>query len=192
MTLRQNDTDLDALAAQVRAVPALGDADLSRLLVAARTGDAGARTQLIEQQLAAILAGVLGRRQTGFDVFDLYQEGAVAAAIAVDEYLAHDDDGPNLRRFVTRVVERHVDTLVAAEAEVQRAAAQMLEEAELLQAAELVLRRELERMPTPTEVGAHLDWTPEHVDLVAQTIIAARESFDEEISLYLDEDDTPN
>lgn len=190
MSQRSDDTELDALAAQVRGFPVLDHSTLAGLLSEARSGVADARVRLIEQQLPAVLAAALAHRSSSVDVLDLYQEGSVAATVAVEEYVVHDGDAAGLRAYVARVVSRHLDNLIEREEEQRRADARLVDDAELLQAAELVLRRELRRPATAVEVGARLGWSAARVDEVGHMLVSAREGFDEEILQYLDEGDT--
>ena len=183
-----DDTALDALAAQVRALAPLPDEDVGALLVQARAEPAGsAAERLVEQQLGTVLAAVLARRKPELDPMDLYQEGSIAATVAVKEYTSRGGPAQGLRPYVTRVVDTFLDDVVARE-EAQRLADLLLvENVKLLEAAELTLRTRLERQPTTLELAAVLNWTPEAVELIGQSLALARQSYDAEIVPYLDD-----
>jgi DNA-directed RNA polymerase specialized sigma subunit len=186
-----DDTELDALSAQVRAFAPLPDTEVERLLgeVRAAPGGGGAAL-LVEQSLAQVLDAVLGRRATGIDVMDLYQEGSVAATVAVGEYAARGGGAAGLRTYVARVVNAFLDDVVERE-EAQRVAdALLVEQAKLAEAAELTLRRTLEREPTILELAGLLQWPPERVEVVVDALHLARARYDSEIVEYLDDDES--
>jgi DNA-directed RNA polymerase specialized sigma subunit len=185
-----DDTALDALSAQVRALAPMPDEDLGTLLVQAREEPTSTATaRLIEQQLGAVLAAVLARRTPELDPMDLYQEGSIAATVAVREYTSRGGPPEGLRPYVERVVGTFLDDVVTRQ-EAQRLADQLLvENVKLLEAAELTLRSRLEREPTTLELAAVLNWTPQAVELVADSLALARQSSDAEILPYLDDAD---
>lgn len=189
MSEHADDTELDALAAQVRSVPRLSDEEISGLISAAHDGDQEARRNLVEQQLATVLDAAMASRDTDLDVGELYQEGSVAATVAVEEYVSREGRAAGLRGYVERVVSTHLDDVVARDKARHEEEEKLIADARLVESAELVLRRELGRSPTPVEVAARLQWPPEKVEAIDQILAAARELFDEEIALYLDEDD---
>lgn len=185
-----DDTELDALAAQVRSLPPRGPEEIDRLLGEARDSPAGgAAAHLVEQSLAAVLDAVLVRRATGLDLMDLYQDGAVAATVAVGEYAARGGAAAGLRPYVARVVETFLDDVVER-AEAQRVADALLAaQAQQVEAAEVTLRHRLDREPTALEVGSLLEWSPDRTDLILALLRQARERYDSEIVEYLDDDD---
>jgi DNA-directed RNA polymerase specialized sigma subunit len=120
---------------------------------------------------------------------DLYQEGSIAATVAVREYTSRGGPPEGLRPYVERVVGTFLDDVVTRQ-EAQRLADQLLvENVKLLEAAELTLRSRLEREPTTLELAAVLNWTPQAVELVADSLALARQSSDAEILPYLDDAD---
>jgi hypothetical protein len=88
---------------------------------------------------------------------------------------------------VQKVVGAHLDDVVEREKERHAAEAKLVEDAQLVEAAELVLRREMRRMPTAVEVAARLEWPPERVEAIELMLASAREIFDGEIAQYLDD-----
>lgn len=189
MTTRfPDDTELDAIAAQVRSIAAIPTAELSRLLADARESPTGPATgRLAEQQLGAVLDAVLARRGQGVDLMDLYQEGSIAATVAVEEFAGRRGDAPGLRPYVVRVVDTFLDDVIKREAARKLADALLVEQVKLLEAAEVVLRRRLEREPTTLEVAAALEWTPDTVEVVGAVLHQARDTYDAEIVDFLDD-----
>jgi DNA-directed RNA polymerase sigma subunit (sigma70/sigma32) len=185
-----DDTELDAIAAQVRSFAPLANAELMSLLDDARlspTGDAPGR--LVEQQLGTVLDAVLARRGQGVDLMDLYQEGSIAATVAVREYATRGGPAPGLRAYVVRVVDTFLDDVIKREASQRLADAMLVEQVKLLEVAEIALRRRLEREPTTLELAAALEWMPETVEVVGAVLHQARDRFDAEIVDFLDDID---
>ncbi|MHB8718895.1 MAG: sigma-70 domain-containing protein [Candidatus Dormibacteria bacterium] len=184
-----DDTELDAIAAQVRAFPPLPDGEVGRLLAAARDAPGGSSgTRLVEHSLSRVLDAVLARRPTAADLLDLYQEGSMAAATAVAEYAARGGEAAGLGRYVDRVVSSFLDAAVERDAAQRRADEEVVRQAELAEAAEVRLRRLLEREPTPVELAAALAWPEDRVVTVMEAVRQARAAYDEEISRYLDDE----
>ncbi|MEO8898972.1 MAG: hypothetical protein ABI352_09350 [Candidatus Dormibacter sp.] len=188
-----DDTALDAIAAQVRALAPMPDEDTALLIAESRETPAGqSTTRLVEQQLGTVLAAVLDRRRPDLDVMDLYQEGSIAATVAVGEYVARGGPPAGLQPYVRRVVEDFLDDVVERETAQRVADALLVENVKLLEAADLALRDRLDREPTTLELAGALNWTPDAVEVVAASLGLAREQYDAEIVEYLDDvdDDT--
>jgi DNA-directed RNA polymerase specialized sigma subunit len=185
-----DDTELDAIAAQVRSFTPLANGQLSSLLDDARRSPTGPATgRLVEQLLGAVLDAVLAKRGQGVDLFDLYQEGSVAATVAVGEYAARGGAAPGLRAYVGRVVETFLDDVIKRAAAQQLADTLLIEQMKLLEVAEVALRRRLEREPTSLELAAALEWVPETVEVVVAALRQARAAYDADIVDYLDDVD---
>ncbi len=191
MTTRfPDDTELDAIAAQVRSFAPMPADELSRLLAEARQSPTGPATgRLVEQQLGTVLDAVLALRGQAVDLMDLYQEGSIAATVAVGEFAARGGDSSGLRAYVLRVVDTFLDDVVKREAAQKVADTLLVEQVKLLEAAEVVLRRRLEREPTSLELAAALEWMPEAVEVVGAVLHQARDTYDAEIVDFLDDID---
>lgn len=189
MGARDDDTTLDALAAHARTHPDLSAEAADRLIRAAGGGDRDARQTLVEHSLGAVLDSAVSRRDRGVELVDLYQEGSVAAVVAVEEYIARGGAGSQLGAYVRRVVDGHLDRVLAAERAASEGAARLVQDARLLEVAQLRLRDSVGHQPTETELAAALHWSPERVELVAGLLATARELFDADIVQYLDENE---
>jgi DNA-directed RNA polymerase sigma subunit (sigma70/sigma32) len=185
-----DDTELDAIASQVRSFAPLPADDVARLLDDACQSPSGPATgRLVEQQLGTVLDAVLARRGQGIDAMELYQEGSIAATVAVGEFAARRGAASGLRSYVARVVDTFLDDVVKREAAQKLADAVLVEQVKLLEAGEVVLRRRLEREPTTLELAAALEWTPETVEVVSAVLHQARDTYDAEIVDFLDDVD---
>jgi DNA-directed RNA polymerase sigma subunit (sigma70/sigma32) len=189
MGARDDDTELDALAARFHGRGGLTAAADGALLAAARRGDARAREELVDHCLRTVFAEALARRDHNIEVMELFQEGSVAAVAAVDEYLCRDAGIAGLAGHVRRMVATHLDLMVEREAEAARAAAAALRDTQLLEVAQLTLRGRLGRDPTDAELAVALGWDMSRVELVVRMLGTARELHDSEIAMYLDDID---
>jgi RNA polymerase primary sigma factor len=188
-----DDTALDAIASQVRSRDPLSDAEVGALLEQARDPSAGAaKARLVEQQLGTVLDAVLARGDSGVELMDLYQEGSIAAAVAVGEYTGGAGDPDGLRTHVARVVGSFLDEVIAREAARRIADTLLLERVALLETVEVAVRRRLEREPTTLELAAALEWTPDEVEVVSAALKQARMEDDAELVEFLDDIDDRN
>jgi DNA-directed RNA polymerase sigma subunit (sigma70/sigma32) len=183
-----DDTALDAVAAQVRSLAALDGSEVGALLEEVREAPTGPATErLVEHQLSTVLDAVLSRRDSGVDLMELYQEGSIAAAVAVGEYASRGGAAPGLRAYVIRVLDAFLDDVTKREAAQRLADTVLLERVKLLETAEVTLRRRLEHEPTILELGAALEWTTDEVEVVSAVLAQARGAYDAEIVDFLDD-----
>ena len=189
MSVREDDTELDALAAQVRARPRLSAAAVEVLIAAAVAGDPDAHAALVEHALSPVLAEAVAHRDRGVEVLDLFQEGSLAALVAVEEYVERTGNGAGFAAYIRRVVNRHLDHVIEVHEAAVAEAAELVEDTRLLDVARVALRRQTGREPTETELAAVLLWPPERVELISGILDNARSDFDSDIVQYLDDVD---
>ena len=187
MSVREDDTELDALAAQVRASPKLSTAAAEALIAAAVRGDRDAHAALIEHALSPVLAEAVAHRDRGVELLDLFQEGSLAALVAVEEYVERTGNGAGFVAYVRRVVNRHLDHVIEEHEAAVVEAAELAEDTRLLDVARVALHRQAGREPTVTELASVLLWSPERVELISGILDNARADFDSDIVQYLDD-----
>jgi DNA-directed RNA polymerase sigma subunit (sigma70/sigma32) len=187
MSVREDDTELDALAAQVRARPKLSTAAAEALIAAAVRGDRDAHAALIEHALSPVLAEAVAHRDRGVELLDLFQEGSLAALVAVEEYVERTGNGAGFVAYVRRVVNRHLDHVIEEHEAAVVEAAELAEDTRLLDVARVALHRQAGREPTVTELASVLLWSPERVELISGVLDNARADFDSDIVQYLDD-----
>ena len=187
MSVREDDTELDALAAQVRASPKLSTAAADALIAAAVRGDRDAHAALIEHALSPVLAEAVAHRDRGVELLDLFQEGSLAALVAVEEYVERTGNGAGFVAYVRRVVNRHLDHVIEEHEAAVVEAAELAEDTRLLDVARVALHRQAGREPTVTELASVLRWSPERVELISGILDNARADFDSDIVQYLDD-----
>ena len=187
MSVREDDTELDALAAQVRASPKLSTAAADALIAAAVRGDRDAHAALIEHALSSVLAEAVAHRDRGVELLDLFQEGSLAALVAVEEYVERTGNGAGFVAYVRHVVNRHLDHVIEEHEAAVVEAAELAEDTRLLAVARVALHRQAGREPTVTELASVLLWSPERVELISGVLDNARADFDSDIVQYLDD-----
>jgi DNA-directed RNA polymerase sigma subunit (sigma70/sigma32) len=182
--------DREILDAKVRSLPPLSEDAAARLLVEVRARGRGpALDELVEHQLAAILALAEARGGKGVEVGDLTQEGTIAGVVAVLEYAGQGGPASGLDRFVSRLVALHMDDTIELAA-IERASDEaFVRDTEIYEAAEIRARHELGRTPTVLELAAELGWPEERVAIVGAMLNDARARYDSEIVEYLDDVD---
>ena len=183
-------TDVEILDTKVRTLPPLTEAATAALLAEVRVNGRGpALDELVEQQLAAIIALAEARRGKGVEVGDLTQEGTIAGVVAVMEYAGQGGPASGLERFVSRLVASHMDDTVELAA-IERASDEaFVRDTEIYEAAEIRARHEFGRTPTVLELAAELGWPEERVAIVGTMLNEARARYDSEIVEYLDDVD---
>jgi DNA-directed RNA polymerase specialized sigma subunit len=182
--------DREILDAKVRSLPPLSEDAATRLLEEVRAHGRGpALDELVEHQLAAILALAEARGGKGVEVGDLTQEGTIAGVVAVLEYAGQGGPASGLDRFVSRLVALHMDDTIELAA-IERASDEaFVRDTEVYEAAEIRARHEFGRTPTVLELAAELGWPEERVAIVGAMLNDARARYDSEIVEYLDDVD---
>jgi DNA-directed RNA polymerase specialized sigma subunit len=181
--------DVAEIAEQVRTVPELDSDKVAALLDQVRAGEApSARQRLVENYLRIALSEADARADRGVEVGDLFQEATLAVMVAVHEFALRDAPASGLAEFTRRVVAAHLDATVDAAEIEQRGEAAFVRDAQLYEVAEVGLRRRLGREATSTEVASLLDWPAERAEAMAGMLTAARQQYDGDIALYLDDD----
>jgi DNA-directed RNA polymerase specialized sigma subunit len=184
------DTALDSLAAQVRAHRPLPLEEVAELLGRAhREGAGAAQDTLVEHHLGVALDAALARADVGVDVGDLYQEGSIAVVTAVGEYAARNGDAAGLCAYVRRVVGLFVDATVEREETARETCEAFLRDSQLLDAAEVGMRRRLGRPATTVELAAILGWSEQRVAVIGDLLAEARAQNDESLLPFLDDVD---
>jgi RNA polymerase sporulation-specific sigma factor len=188
MTAHVDDTDLDALAAQVRARPRLDDDEMARLLKSARALDETAREKLVGHFLRDALAASLERRDRGLDVADLYQEATVAVVGAIGELTAGADSIPEINVKVAAAIAAGLDNALNELVQERKVEEQMVHDTNLLSLVRIRVQNEKHAEPTAEELAALLKWPVERVEVVLGALLKAQAMHDVDIVEYLDDE----
>jgi RNA polymerase primary sigma factor len=163
-----------------------GPGETERLLPPAARGDAAAAERLLKLNLEMVMRLAAARSDQGLSLGDLFQEGSLGLLEAIRTF----DPGAGVE--FTTSAERHVgaamDSALAAAEAARLEDERVIQAAEDFQRVELILARELKRLPTRPELAEKLEWTLERAELVGELVAEARRRHDEEILDYLDPD----
>jgi RNA polymerase primary sigma factor len=187
--LRPRLVDSDAetmrdLMRQVDATPALVDGELERLLERAGLGDRASQERLVAVNLGLVIRLAADHGEQGLSLPDLVQEGSIGLVEAVRSFAESGES--DFARFADQRIGAQMAQAIAAEAAAVRDAELLVAAATDYEHTGLVLRRELHREPTESELAEKLEWTVERTRYVAQVVADARRRHDEELLEFID------
>jgi RNA polymerase primary sigma factor len=115
---------------------------------------------------------------------DLVQEGSIGLVEAVRTFAESGAD--DFMGYAERRISEQMDRAIAAEAAAMRDAELLVAAATDYEHTQLVMRRELHREPTESELAEKLEWTVERTRYVAHVVEDARRRHDEEMLEFID------
>jgi RNA polymerase primary sigma factor len=172
------------LMRQVDATRPLGQGEQTQLLERAALGDRASQERLVAAQLCLVIRLAGERGQRGLSTPDLVQEGSIGLVEAVRSFAGSGED--DFDSFAERQIGAQMDQAIATEAAAVRDAQLLVTAATDYEHTELVLRRELQREPTESELAEKLEWTAERTRYVALVVADARRRHDEELLEFID------
>ncbi|MEP7105419.1 MAG: sigma factor, partial [Chloroflexota bacterium] len=179
---------LRALAEQAERNRSDAEAQL-RLLRRAAGGDTAAETRLFNEHLAMVirLAGNhLDPTGAGLNEDELIQEGSIGLLSAIRAF--PDSGAADFDTYATGEINAQMTAAQTEQVGIDRAAAQLVEDAEAYERAEISVRRDKGREATAAELAEKLEWTAERTARLGEMVREARRRHDEELLLYLDPD----
>jgi DNA-directed RNA polymerase sigma subunit (sigma70/sigma32) len=179
---------LRALALQAERDRSDAEAQL-RLLRRAAGGDGAAETRLFNEHLAIVIrlaGGHVDPAGAGLNEDELIQEGSIGLLAAIRSF--PDSGAADFEAHAEHAIGAQMAAAQAEQVGIDRAAAQLVEDAEAYERAEISVRREKGREATVPEIAEKLEWTPERTTLLGEMVRQARHRHDEELLLYLDPD----
>ena len=177
---------LRELRKQAGAARPLDEDEAEGLLERAATGDAASLDRLVAANLGLVIRLAESREDKGLSAADLVQEGSVGLVEAVQLYAVSGQE--NFATFAERKIAAQMDSALAAEAAAVRDAELLVAAASDYERTELLLRRELQRPATESEIAETLEWTVDRTRYVAQVVADARRRHDEELLAFIDPD----
>jgi RNA polymerase primary sigma factor len=138
----------------------------------------------VAAHLEMVLRLAEARGEQRLSTADLVQEGSIGLVEAVRAF-ATDAQG-DFVPFAEQLINLRMDDAIAAEATAVRDAELLVTAATDYERTDLVLRRELNREPTESELAEKLEWTVERTRYVAQVVAEARRRYDEEMLQFID------
>ena len=164
----------------------LSEGEKASLLDKSAGGDRQSQDRLVAANMSMVIRLAEARAGKGLPVPDLVQEGSLGLVEAVHTFAASGES--DFATFAEKKVGEQMDAALAAEAAAVREGEQLVAAANDFERTELLLRRELGRKPTETEIAEKLEWTVDRTRYVAQVVADARRRHDEELLEYIDPD----
>ncbi len=174
------------LRRQARHAAQLAQGEQKNLLDRSAGGDGASQERLVAANLGMVIRLAEARAEKGLSLPDLVQEGSVGLVEAVRSFAMSDRS--NFAAFAEQKVGERMDAALAAEAAAVRDAELLVAAANDYERTELVLRRELHRLATSSEIAEKLEWTIERTEYVARVVADARRRHDEELLEFIDPD----
>jgi len=115
---------------------------------------------------------------------DLVQEGSIGLVEAVRTFAGSGEN--DFASFAEQQIGAQMDQAIATETTAVRDAQLLGTAATDYEHTELVLRRELHREPTESELAEKLEWTVERTRYVASVVADARRRHDQEMLEFID------
>jgi len=159
----------------------------ARLLRRAAGGDAEAETRLFNEHLALVIRLAPDHLEpdgAGLNEDELIQEGSIGLIAAIRKF--PDSGVADFEAFAAEQVGAQLAASQREQVVLDRAAAQLVEDAEAYERAEISVRRQQGRAATNGEIAQKLEWTPERTALLGEMVKEARRQHDEELLEYLD------
>lgn len=174
------------LRRQADGTPPLTAAEEGRLLERSAMGDRASQDRLVAAGMATVIRLAQARTEQGLPVPDLVQEGSLGLVEAIHSFAS--SGARSFAQFAEAKIGEQMDAAIAAESAAVREAEQLVAAANDYERTEIVLRRELRRAPTESEVAQKLEWTVDRTRYVAQVVAEARRRHDEELLEFIDPD----
>jgi RNA polymerase primary sigma factor len=173
--------DLERLVAET---PPLNAVDRARLLERVALGDKVSQGRLVAANLGLVIVLAADHEGQGLSMPDLVQEGSIGLVEAVRTFA--DSGSSDFTEFAGQRITDQMVRAIAAETAAVRDAELLVAAATDYEHTQLVLRRELHREPTESELAEKLEWTVERTRYVAHVVADARRRHDVEMLEFID------
>jgi RNA polymerase primary sigma factor len=181
------DSDAETMRDFMRQVgatrPLRGDEEKD-LLERAALGDKTSQERLVAAHLGLVIRLATERGGRGLSMPDLVQEGSIGLVEGIRSFAGRGET--DFSSFAEQQIGAQMDRAIDAETAAVREAQLLVTAATDYEHTELVLRRELNREPTETELAEKLEWTTERTRYVALVVADARRRYDEEMLEFID------
>jgi RNA polymerase primary sigma factor len=172
------------LLRQVEETRPLSDGEQERLLQRAGLGDKTSQERLVAVNLGLVVRLAADRDAQGLSMPDLVQEGSIGLVEAVRTFA--DSGQSDFVAFAEQRIGAQMNQAIEAEAAPLRDAELLIAAATDYEHTQLVMRRELQREPTESELAEKLEWTVDRTRYVALVVADARRRHDEEMLEFID------
>ncbi|MFI5281922.1 MAG: sigma factor [Candidatus Dormibacterales bacterium] len=174
------------LRRQARATPPLKAGELDDLLRRSALGDKASRERIVAAHLALVIRLAETRQDRGLPLPDLIQEGSLGLVEALRTFSGGGAAG--FEEFAEQKIASQIDAAIGAERAAVRDSQLLVTAATDYERTELLLSRELGRVPTRGEIAEKLEWTVARAGYVAEVVAEARRRHDEELLAFIDPD----
>ena len=161
--------DLQRLVAET---PALSGAERDRLLERAALGDKAGQERLVAANLGLVIQLAADHEGQGLSMPDLVQEGSIGLVEAVRTFAGSGQN--DFMDFAEQRIGDQMDRAIAVEAAAVRDVELLVAAATDYEHTQLIMRRELHREATESELAEKLEWTVERTRYVAHVVEEAR------------------
>lgn len=167
MTALEDTDPLRLYLEELAATPVCGDVQL--LAEAAAAGDDSVRERLAGLMLSAVVETACAYAGKGVLLLDLIQEGSLGLWQAILEF-----EGGDFESFCNRRIRQVMAKTVTLQARENGVGQRMRQAVEDYRTADQQLLTRLGRNPSPEEIAAHLNMTPDAAAVVADMLDAAQ------------------
>jgi DNA-directed RNA polymerase sigma subunit (sigma70/sigma32) len=172
------------LMRQVEETRPLTDGEQGRLLERAALGDRASQERLVAVNLELVVRLAADHDAQGASMPDMVQEGSIGLVEAVRTFAGSGQS--DFVAFAAQRIVAQMDLAIAAEATAVHDAERLIAAATDYEHTHLVMRRELQREPTESELAEKLEWKVERTRYVAHVVADARRRYDEEMLEFID------
>ena len=179
--------EVQELIEQAKRTSPLDPAQQESLLQQAARGDRRSHDRLVEANLELVIRLAAHRTDQGLPLGDLVQEGSIGLVAAIRDFGAKGV-ATEFDAYATERINAQLDAALNEEAAAVHEAELLMTAAADYERVQLVLARELHRLPAEKEMAEKLEWTIDRLRYVAEVVADARRRHDEELLAFIDPD----
>jgi RNA polymerase primary sigma factor len=187
-SIEEDAAALSELVRHVKMTRPFQPGEVEKLLEQVALGDRPSEDRLVAGHLAIVIRLASERGEQGLSVADLVQEGSIGLVEAVRSFIASGQ--VDFGGFAEEKVSGQMDAAIATEAAAVRDAQLLVAAATDYERTEILMRHELRRSPTESELAEKLEWTVDRTRYVAKVVAEARRRHDDELLAFIDPDAT--
>src|SRR3984893_14101581 len=185
-SIEEDAAALSDLVRHVKMTRPFQPGEVQKLLERVALGDRPSKDRLVAGHLAMVIRLAGERGEQGLSVGDLVQEGSIGLVEAVRSFTA--SGRVDFAGYAEEKVSGQMDAAIATEAAAVRDAQLLVAAATDYERTEILMRHELRRPPTESELAEKLEWTVDRTRSLAKVGAEARRRHDDELIAFIDPD----